>query len=476
LTVFKSIRFSLTLWYSLTLTAILVLFSVFLYLTIRAQFYAETDHDLLQVADSLVSPTFEPFRANPSSALDQVLEDFLGPRYAGKMVQLARADGSIQFQSRSLQGKSLPVGGLTKRAAQRGVPRYRTLGTLETTPVRYVTVPVLVDGTLFGIVQVGQQLDAASEILRELLLIFAISIPLALAAVGYGGWFLAGRALKPMDDIARSAEKIDDKNLDSRLNVTNPDDEIGRLTGAFNRTLDRLQMAFTRTKRFSVDVSHELRTPLTILKGETEVGLKWAKSPEDFREILNNNLEEINRMAGIIEFLQEISRIEEGGHCLLLEVVDLADVLAEVESALRPQAESRDLQISMDQSSPDTMIAGDRQRLRQLFYQLVHNAIQFTPAGGTITLSVAEEGAQVVAQVTDTGAGIPKEDIPCIFDRFYRVDKARNRSHGGSGLGLALVRTLVEAHGGSISVDSALGLGSTFRVTFPHTTQQDLPV
>jgi len=473
LTFFKSIRFSLTLWYSLTLTAILVLFSVFLYVTIRAQFYAETDHELLQVADSLVSPTFEPFRATPSSALDQVLEDFLGPRYGGKMVQLAKADGTIQFRSRLLQGKSLPVGGLAIRAAHRGVPSYRTMGAMETAPVRYVTVPVLANGQLVGIVQVGQQLEAASEILSELLIVFGISIPLALVAVGYGGWFLAGRALKPMDAIARSAEKIDDKNLDTRLGISNPDDEIGRLTSAFNRTLDRLQQAFTRTKRFSVDVSHELRTPLTILKGETEVGLKWAKEPDDFREILNNNLEEINRMSGIIEFLQEISRIEEGSHSLLCEPVDLDDILADVGSSLRPQAETRDLHLVIGQLLPDATIRGDRQRLRQLFYQLVHNAIQFTPAGGTITLSLERDGSQVMARVADTGAGIPKEDIPCIFDRFYRVDKARNRAHGGSGLGLALVKTLVDAHGGVITVDSALGLGSTFTVSFPMADQSE---
>jgi heavy metal sensor kinase len=472
LLLFKSIRFTLTLWYALALTVILILFSALLYLTIRAQFYAEVDHELLQVADSMVSPTFEPFRTNPTSALDQVMEDFLGPRYSGKMVQLAKSDGTVQFRSRLLQGKSLPTSSLLVRAAQRGVTSYRTLGGFASAPVRYITVPVLTNGNLVAIVQVGQQLDAASEVLKELLIIFAVCIPLSLLVVGGGGWFLAGRALRPMDDIARNAEKIDDKHLDTRLEIVNPNDEIGRLTTAFNRTLDRLQQAFTRTKRFSVDVSHELRTPLTILKGETEVGMKWAKEPEEFREILTNNLEEINRMTGIIEFLLEISRIEEGRHSLMFETVDLVEVLAELTDSLQPQAEARDLQMQLV-PAPEILINGDRQRLRQLFYQLIHNALQFTPAGGAITLSVQIVGPQVLATVQDTGGGIPKDDIPCIFDRFYRVDKARNRAHGGSGLGLALVKTLVDAHGGSVSVTSTLGLGSSFMVSFPRASQTE---
>ena len=475
MTPFKSIRVSLTLWYAMALTVILLLFSALLYVTIRAQFFAETDHELLQVADSLVSPTFEPFRANPSSALDQVMEDFLGPRYAGKMVQLAKPDGTIQFRSRLLQDRSLPLGGMVVRAAQRGVTSYRTLGTFAA-PVRYITVPVLANGKLMAIVQVGQQLDDASEVLRELLMIFGICIPLALLVVGGGGWFLAGRALSPMDAIARNAEKIDDQHLDTRLEVQNPDDEIGRLTNAFNRTLDRLEQSFTRTKRFSVDVSHELRTPLTILKGETEVGMKWAKEPDEFREILTNNLEEINRMTGIIEFLLEISRIEEGRHSLRFEEVSILEVLTELTDSLLPQAAARDLQLSLESGVDDVAISGDRQRLRQLFYQLVHNALQFTPAGGAITLSLRSEGEQAVVTVADTGAGIPKEDLPCIFDRFYRVDKSRNRAHGGSGLGLALVKTLVTAHGGSISVTSTLGLGSVFDVRFPLMSRLSEPV
>src|SRR5512138_792049 len=153
----------------MALTVILLLFSALLYVTIRAQFFAETDHELLQVADSLVSPTFEPFRSNPSSALDQVMEDFLGPRYVGKMVQLAKPDGTILFRSKLLQGKSLPLGSLQIRAAQRGVTSYQTSGIFGTAPLRFITVPVLVNGDLTSIVQIGQQLDAASELLRELL-------------------------------------------------------------------------------------------------------------------------------------------------------------------------------------------------------------------------------------------------------------------------------------------------------------------
>lgn len=451
----------------MTLAGILVLYSVFLYVTIRTQFFAETDRELQQVADSLVSPTFEPFRANPSSALEQVMEDFLGPRYQGKMVQLSSPYGKVLFKSLLLKDASLPLGSSLLNAARKGKSEFSTSGILGTSPLRFLTVPLFERGNLVGIVQVGTQLSEEAEVLGDLKIIFAVSLPLSVLVLAYGGWFLAGRALRPVDIVTQSAEQIDDKHLDVRLQVTNPDDEIGRLTRAFNRTLDRIEQAFSRTKRFSVDVSHELRTPLTILKGETEVGLKWAKEPDDFREILNNNLEEINRMSGIIEFLLDISRIEEGRQRLLLEPVSLSPLLAEVFAAFKSQGEEKSLQMSADLTT-EAVVKGDEQRLRQLFTQLLHNAITFTPAGGAISLSLRTVDDSVIVDVSDTGIGIPPEDQPLIFDRFYRVDKSRNRAGGGSGLGLSLVKSLVEAQHGSISVVSEPGLGSTFTVFFPR--------
>ncbi|GAB4293538.1 MAG: ATP-binding protein [Desulfuromonadia bacterium] len=463
----RSIRVVLTLWYSVTLAAILVLYSVFLYLTIRAQLYAKTDQELLQIADSVASSTFDPFRDNPSSALDQVLKDFLGERYAGKMVQLVSNDGKILFTSELLEGATLPFDNSLLHSARRGVTEYDTTVTVDMKPIRFIMVPVLDHGKLVSIVQIGAPLGDEAEFLAGLRVILWLSIPLSIVALGGGGWFLAGRALKPVDDIAQSAELIDDRTLSARLVVVNPDDEIGRLTQAFNRTLDRLEAAFRRTKRFSVDVSHELRTPLTILKGETEVGLRWAKEPGEFREILENNLEEINRMSGIIESLLDLARIEEGRQRISLDPLELSSLVGEVFSRLMPDAVAKGVNLSFEPAT-DAFIRGDQQRIGQIVTHLVTNGIRFTPSGGRVTLSVETTETSVHLNVMDTGIGIPPEDLPFIFDRFYRVDSSRNRSAGGSGLGLSLVKTLVDAHGAQVVVKSEPGMGSRFTVIFPR--------
>lgn len=456
---------TLTLWYSVTLAAILVLYSVFLYLTIRAQLYARTDQELLQIADSVASPTFDPFRENPSSALDQVLQDFLGERYTGKMVQLVSNEGKILFTSELLEGQTLPFDSSLLHSARRGVTEYDTTVTVDQKPVRFIMVPVLDHGKLVSIVQIGTHLGDEAEFLAGLRVILWVSIPLAVIILGGGGWFLAGRALKPVDDVAQSAELIDDRTLDARLVVVNPHDEIGRLTQAFNRTLDRLEAAFTRTKRFSVDVSHELRTPLTILKGETEVGLRWAKDPDEFREILVNNLEEINRMSGIIESLLDLARIEEGRQRLSVGPLDLSAVTGEVVSGMMAEAGEKGVTLSFEPAA-DAVIEGDQQRIRQIVSHLVSNGVCFTPSGGSVTVSVETTPSSVHLNVVDAGIGIPPDDLPYIFDRFYRVDSSRNRSKGGSGLGLSLVKTLVDAHGAQIVVTSEPGMGSRFTVIF----------
>lgn len=463
---FKSIRFSLTLWYSLTLALILVLFSSFLYLTIRQQLYQGVDRELFTIAAALASPTMEPFRNSAPSAFDQVLEDFIGPKVNGKFVQLMDSSGTITARSRNLQDVVFPVSSATLRKAGQGRIGHSTERLPGLYPVRSITFPILSDGKLFRVVRVSSSLAEISDTLHGILIVLCVSIPVAIVLFGYGGWFLAGIALRPVGLLTRSARKITAENLGQRLEVVNPRDEIGELAKTFNDTLARLENSFKRTRQFSVDVSHELRTPLTILRGETELGLKLAKEPAEYRELLQSNLDEIKKMSKIIEDLLFLSKAEEGGLYLDLQEVDLHEFLQELVQQAGTLARERGVVLSFEGASP-VHVSGDRGRLRQIFLNLLENGVMYNHAGGEVHVLLARDGGEARVSVTDTGVGITEEDLPYIFDRFYRVDKARNSASGGSGLGLSLAKSFTAAHGGKIEVASAPGKGSSFTVCLP---------
>ena len=463
---FKSIRFSLTLRYSLTLAVILVLFTSFLYLTIRKQFYRGVDRELFTIAEALASPTMEPFLGSAPSAFDQVLEDFIGPKISSKFVQVLDGSGAITARSQNLRDSILAFDKNNLREAAQGKIGYRTERLPDLYPIRTITFPVLTEEKLSWVVQVSSSLGEISDTLHNILLVMCISIPLAILLFGYGGWFLAGIALKPVHLITRSAQKITAENLSHRLEVVNPRDEIGQLAKTFNDMLSRLENSFRRTRQFSIDVSHELRTPLTILRGETELGLRLAKEPVEFRELLQSNLDEIKKMSKIMEDLLFLSKAEEGGLYLDLQELELHDFLLELVQQVTPLTREKGVRISLTGKS-QVYVKGDRARLSQIFHSLLENGVMYNKPGGEVRVTLTTEEEEAKISFIDTGIGISEADLPHIFDRFYRVDKARNRASGGSGLGLSLARSFAAAHGGRIEVKSELGSGSEFTFLLP---------
>jgi len=243
-------------------------------------------------------------------------------------------------------------------------------------------------------------------------------------------------------------------------------DDIGQLAATINGMLDRLSLSFQKITQFTADASHELRTPLTIMQGELEIALRGERSVEEYLETLGSCLEEVERMATIVNDLLLLSKSDMGQEVLNFEPVDMKLMVNNLLSHFQILADEHQIKLGSDLEEVET-IYGDHLRLRQMLVNLLSNAIRYTPAGGHIKVSLKNVENGIEVAVADTGIGIPEDAIPRIFDRFYRADKARSRQYGGSGLGLSIVKWIVEAHNGSITVDSIVGEGSVFRVFLP---------
>jgi signal transduction histidine kinase len=248
--------------------------------------------------------------------------------------------------------------------------------------------------------------------------------------------------------------------------VRNAGDELGRLSITINDMIRRLHDSFARVRQFSADASHELRTPLTIMRGEIELGLRSPKSLEEYRELLESTLEEIMRLTTIVDNLLTLEKADQGTGGANFSEVDLQALVEELYEDTELLAARKSIAIRLRTSTPITIV-GDRGRLRQLFLNLVDNAIKYTPDGGGVSLALERHDGAAVFEVSDTGVGIAADDLGKIFDRFYRVDKARSRELGGSGLGLSIAKWIAELHRGTITVRSEPRKGSTFTVTLP---------
>jgi heavy metal sensor kinase len=266
--------------------------------------------------------------------------------------------------------------------------------------------------------------------------------------------------------IARSAEQITLHNLDEPLPRTLTGDELEQLSLALNRMISRLRDAFEQNRRFLADASHELRTPLTALRGELENAVEQARLLPDLQDKVGSALEEVDRLAKIVQTLFAISRLDAGEAQQEWRRFDLARLAADTAGQMSLLAEDKGISVNCNVEQ-EAGVEGDRARIKQVVVNLLDNAIKYTPAGGSIQLNVQARDGKAILEVVDTGIGIPAGALPHVFERFFRVDKARSRDAGGAGLGLAIVKSICAAHGGQVEVESAEGRGSRFRVELP---------
>jgi len=277
---------------------------------------------------------------------------------------------------------------------------------------------------------------------------------------------VAQRALHPVDTIIRAAERISSHNLSERLPVPNTRDELERLSLALNNMIRRLEESFQHNQRFLADASHELRTPLTILQAELEAMLARIRNDAELRDVAASALEELERLRNIVESLFAISRLDTGEAMNKSEQFDLGELVTSTADQMSLLAEDKRISIECDAPEP-LIVQGDRARLKQVAVNLLDNAIKYTPEGGAINVRTSARQNRAVLEVADNGIGIPDEALPHVFERFYRVDKARSRHLGGAGLGLSIVKSICAAHSGRVDVQSKEGQGSRFTVELP---------
>ncbi len=309
--------------------------------------------------------------------------------------------------------------------------------------------------------------DELQSSLDDFLQTLMLLIPVVLLISTIGGWFFARASLQPVDALTKTAQDITASNLSRRLPVKKSNDEIKRLTETLNDMISRLENSFGRIRQFTADASHELRTPLTILTGELELALRSARTKEEYQEVISSALQETLRMSRVVEDLLLLSRADMGRIKLTKGSVNLNEMLADLADATAILGAEKELSITYRHEEEQLIVEGDRARLYQMFLNLLDNAVKYTPHGGAISLTLNRNNNIAEVRVRDTGIGIGRDDQKKIFDRFYRVDKARSRAQGGVGLGLSIVEWTAHAHDGEITVESEAGKGSTFIVRLP---------
>jgi heavy metal sensor kinase len=379
-----------------------------------------------------------------------------------RFLEVLAPDGTILYRNKKLgsgtMGGSLFVG--------EGIGGYseRTAHVSDGTPVILASRQHLLDGRPIIIRLAYSQLPIWSR-LKDFWTILLLALPVTLALAAAAGYGIADRALDPIRQMVQRAEQITTERLHERLPVEN-NDELGHLARVFNQMLSRIEQSFEQLRRFTADASHELRTPLASIQTVGEVGLQREVSPEEYRDIIGSMLEEINRLTSLIDSLLTLSRADAGQIPMKLEVFPVAEIMEEAASLLDVLIEEKRLTFNFE-GEKNALVRGDRLILRQAAVNILHNAVKFTPAGGSISARVRCEGSGILLSVTDNGPGIPTEHLAKVFDRFYRVDASRSDENKGAGLGLSIAQWAARAHDGEIGLSTAPEGGCTFWIRLP---------
>lgn len=465
-----SIRTRLTLWYTGLLALSLLIAGLLIYSVVGRILLASLDERLLDQAENVIGiirAENDPLQVMLSGRAQLPSIDVFGSQY---FIQIVQLDGrAVQF-SENLYGQRLPVPDVFMQNIQLGQARFATI-VAEGVRLRVASLPIPLVDRPIGLVEVAANLagfDDALTVIRRALLFGSL---LALLLAAFGGSILARAALHPIQAITDTARQITDtRDLSQRIPVSVPTDELGHLTDTINDMLARLEGAFDAQQRLVADVSHDLRTPLTTIQGNLDLLRRGAiEEPALRAEALRAIGDETGRMRRLVSDLLLLAQADAGLQ-LYLQPVELDTLLLEVYRQAQVMAQGVKVRLGAEDQA---VVLGDSDRLRQLLLNLIDNALKYTPTGGEITLRLQRQGGWVAMAVEDTGIGIATEDLPHIFERFYRTDRSRGRT-AGSGLGLAICKWIAEAHGGRLEVESQMGVGSVFTLWLPEVARETM--
>ena len=451
-----SLRLRLTLLYSVLIGVIMLIFGTAVYLLVNILVINQVDDRLAAQAADVI----EMARLNPDGELDRISLPPLDMN-TNTTIQIWDRNRKLLTASTALRALKEP---LDSYGLVAGEPIFRE-NTLEGFHLRVLSVPLQAGERTLGVLQVAADLEVADTTLRNLSTTMLASAAVAVVLAALASWVILGRALSPVEAITETVDQINRADdLSRRIPYRHQaDDEIGEMVESFNQTLERLESLFTSQQRFLADVSHELRTPLTVIKGNVDL-MRRMKQIDD--ESLASIDQEAGRLTRLVGGLLMLAQAESGKLTLNLRPVELDALLVEVYQEMRVLAGTK---VHVHLKEIDQLqVNGDRDRLKQVVLNLAANAIQYTPQDGDVFISLAKVGDQARISVWDTGPGIPPEDLPHIFERFYRAEKSRTRSRAsGFGLGLSITKWIVEHHNGRIEVESKEGKGTTFVIWLP---------
>lgn len=458
----RSIGFRLAAWYFLVFASGIAAFGVAAWFAMRASLYHATDEALedrvrgvqrfmeLQIASLSIPEIRDEFREH----------SVLGP--GGDLFQVADGNGEWLYRSVPLENNNVPIA----RPAELNEGRFET-SAVQRHVLRFYSQRIGVHGKPYT-VEVAAPMDELFEALERFRIMLLLTAPVLLVAASAGGYWISRRALAPVDAISKAAQKISIENMAERLDVPKTGDELARLSETLNEMLARLESSVRRMAQFTADASHELRAPVSLIRTTAEVAvLNRDRSAGEYLASLDEILEEAERTSQVVDSLMWLARAESSKEILERIPVDAAAVVQNAAEQGQRLARSRGVAFSVKLPASPIQIHADAEALRRALFILMDNAVKYTPEGGSVEAGLEARDGFAVASVTDTGIGIDASDLPHVFDRFWRADKARSREQGGAGLGLAIAKWIVEMHGGEISARSEMGKGSRFEVRLP---------
>jgi signal transduction histidine kinase len=468
---FRSIRFRLTAWYALILFIIVLLLGAGVAKVLERQLRNDVDVRIRSTAQEMLTQfQYTQQYSGDIEAQPPPPDSFSFP---SQLIQVASADGTVYYSTQNLGERQLP----TVPALNGNVANIRFKTTvLDGETIRVVTYPLVDEqnNIVYGAINVAEPLIQVNDMLHDLRRQFLAAALAGALLASLAGWFLAGRALKPVDQMVQRAQEIANSPserlaLDQRLDVPATEDELARLARTFNNVLGQMEVAFATQRQFVADASHELRTPLTAIRGNVDLLELQLNRTDSLDEEVEGSIQDLKResslMSRLTDDLLTLARSEApGGLVIQCGTVDLAAVAKDVVRTVLAAGPGPTISIEGDEEVP---VDGDRDRLEQVMLILCDNARRYTPPDGSIVLRVQQDRSGARFSVSDTGLGISPEDQQRIFTRFFRADASRERASGGAGLGLAIAKAIVNAHGGEIEVKSAPGVGSTFTVSLP---------